>query len=132
MATREEPKYAAGKPTRAELEAEQQREANQAWAGPGLGAATDAPAKGLIAGSLLWGAVGAIVLLPFGFIPMGDLPLAGRLLICAIVGALAGGTFGAIYHGGRQSELEGETRDADGRPSVGTTPRDPNTDDKGR
>ena len=132
MATRQDPKDAARTPSRSELEAEQQREANQAWAGPGLGAATDAQAKGLIGGSLLWGLIGAVVLLPFGFIPMGDLPLVGRLLICAVVGALAGGTFGALYHGGRQSELEDETRDADGRPSVGSTPRDPKTDHLGR
>jgi hypothetical protein len=34
--------------------------------------------------------------------------------------------------GGRQPELEGETVDADGRPSVGTTLRDPGTDARGR
>jgi hypothetical protein len=34
--------------------------------------------------------------------------------------------------GGREPELEGETLDADGRPSIGTTLRDPHTDPRGR
>ena len=131
MATRE-PKYAERAPDRAELEAEQQREMQEGWAGVGFGAATDAQAKGGISGALVWGAVGLVVLLPLGFIPMGGLPLAGRLLLCAIVGALAGGTFGAIYQGGRGPELEGEMQDRDGRPADGTSMRDPNTDELGR
>jgi hypothetical protein len=37
-----------------------------------------------------------------------------------------------MYFGGRVPELQGETVDADGRPSVGSTPRDPNSDERGR
>ena len=54
------------------------------------------------------------------------------LLVAAIIGAVGGGTVGALYWGGRLPELEGEMNDADNRPSVGTTLRDPNTDDRGR
>jgi hypothetical protein len=114
------------------LEAEQRRESGEAWAGPGVPASTDGQWKGLIIGSLVGGAIGLLVLLPLAFIPIGGLSLVGRLLICGIAGALAGGTAGAMYLGGRMPELQGETVDADGRPSVGSTPRDPRSDDRGR
>jgi hypothetical protein len=114
------------------LESEQQREADQSWAGPGVPASTDGQAKGLVIGSLIGGAIGLVLLLPLAFIPIGGLALTGRLIICAIAGALAGGTAGAMYFGGRLPELQGETVDADGRPSVGSTPRDPRSDARGR
>lgn len=114
------------------LESEQRRESGQAWAGPGVPATSDSQWKGLIIGSLVGGIIGLVVLLPLGFIPIGGLSLTGRLLICGITGAFAGGTAGAIYLGGRMPELEGETTDADGRPSVGSTPRDPRSDNRGR
>lgn len=114
------------------LESEQRREAGEAWAGPGVPASSDGQAKGLVVGSLLGGAIGLVLLLPLGFIPIGGLELTGRLILCAIIGALAGGTAGAMYFGGRVPELQGETMDADGRPSVGSTPRDPHSDSRGR
>ena len=129
------PKYgsAHGDGGRAEApESEQRREGEQAWAGPGVPASTDGQAKGLVVGSLVGGAIGLALFLPLAFIPIGGLALAGRLIVCAIVGALAGGTAGAMYLGGRVPELQGETLDADGRPSVGSTPRDPHTDARGR
>ena len=113
------------------LEGQQRQEAGQAWAGPGLPASSDAQWKGLVIGSVVGGAIGLVLLLPVAFIPFG-LSLTGRLVMCGIIGALAGGTAGALYFGGRVPELEGETVDADGRPSVGTTPRDARTDDRGR
>ena len=114
------------------LESEQRRESDEAWAGPGVPASTDGQAKGLVIGSLLGGAIGLVLLLPLAFIPVSGLSLTGRLILCAIVGALAGGTAGAMYFGGRVPELQGETMDADGRPSVGSTPRDPRSDSRGR
>jgi len=114
------------------LESEQRREGDQAWAGPGVPASTDGQAKGLVIGSLLGGAIGLALLLPLAFIPISGLALGGRLIVCAIAGALAGGTAGAMYFGGRVPELQGETVDADGRPSVGSTPRDPRSDARGR
>jgi hypothetical protein len=44
----------------------------------------------------------------------------------------AGGVGGALYLAGPEPELEGETLDADDRPSIGTTLRDPHTDARGR
>lgn len=113
------------------LEGQQRGEAAQAWAGPGMPASTDAQWKGLVTGSLLGGAIGLVLLLPVAFIPFG-FSLVGRLIMCGVIGALAGGTAGALYFGGRMPELEGETVDADGAPSVGTTPADPRTDERGR
>jgi hypothetical protein len=54
------------------------------------------------------------------------------MLIAAMCGALAGSTALAVYLGGREPELEGEVQDVDDRPSIGTTPRDPRTDRRGR
>ena len=133
-APHESPKYAddGNEIDRPALEREQRGEASQSWAGPGVSASTDAQAKGLGIGSLVGGAIGLLLFLPLALIPITGLPLSGRLIICAIAGALAGGTGGAMYMGGREPELEGETIDADGRPSVGSTLRDPGTDSRGR
>lgn len=125
-------KYSSAPPSAEErLRAEQQAEAGESWVGPGVPAMTDAQAKGLVFGSIAGGIVGALLFLPLAFIPVG-MPFALRLLIAVIAGALAGGTGLALYLGGRQPELEGETLDANGRPSVGTTMRDPHTDERGR
>ena len=112
---------------------EQQREMNGSWAGPGLGPMTDGQWKGLVFGALVGGALGLILLLPVGFLSWGgDLAVGGRLLIAGLAGALGGGTAGALYFGGRVPELEGETRDAAGRPDIGESARDPGTDGRGR
>lgn len=133
--TRDGAKYGSGEGQEGQvgaLESEQRREADQAWAGPGVPASTDAQAKGLLVGSLVGGAIGLVVLLPFAFISVGGLSLTGRLILCAVTGALMGGTVGALYAGGRvpelQGETRGETRDANGRPSVGSSMRDPSSD----
>jgi hypothetical protein len=131
-----ERKYAAGPRAhtgdRRALRREQQDEAAQAWAGPGFATMTDAQVKGLVLGAILGGLCGALLFLPLGMIGWGDISLPWRLGLAALCGAFAGGVGGALYLGGRQPELEGETRDVDGRPSVGTTLRDPHTDDRGR
>ena len=115
----------------AALRREQQDEMAQAWAGPGVPTMTDGQWKGLVWGSLIGGAIGALLFLPLALIDFMD-PAWLRVLGVVIAGGLAGGTAGALYPGGREPELEGETIDADGRPSVGTTPRDPTTDVRGR
>jgi hypothetical protein len=123
-------KYASGADPVA-LRREQQDEAAESWVGPGVPTMTGGPWHGLLMGSLIGGAIGALLFLPLALIPfMG--PAWLRVLVVLAAGALAGGTAGALYAGGREPELEGETVDADGRPSVGTTPRDPDTDARGR
>jgi hypothetical protein len=119
-------------PDRGVLRREQQDEAAESWAGPGLGPMTDAQTKGLVVGSLVGGLVGAIIFLPLGLISWGGLEIGWRLAVAALAGALAGGTGMALYLGGRQPELEGEARDVGDRPSIGTAPRDPHTDERGR
>ena len=78
--------------------------------------------RGLLAGSLIGGALGALLFLPLALIDFMD-PTWLRILLVLVAGVLAGGTAGALYAGGTEPELEGETVDADGRPSVGSTPR---------
>ena len=126
------PKYGEGsRPGTEALEGEQRREADDSWAGPAVGLASDAQAKGLFVGSLVGGAIGLVLFLPLALIDFG-LPTLGRVLLVGIVGALVGGTAGTLYLGGRMPELEGETVDADGEPSRGSTPRDRSTDARGR
>ncbi|HEX8805023.1 MAG TPA: hypothetical protein VF743_12545, partial [Acidimicrobiales bacterium] len=113
------------------LRREQQEEAAGAWAGPGVPTMTGGQFHGLLLGSLVGGALGALLFLPLALVPVVD-EVWVRVLVVVLTGALAGGTVGALYMGGREPELEGETLDADGRPSVGTTLRDPGTDPRGR
>ena len=127
---RGERKYATGA-DRASLRREQQDEAAQAWVGPGVPAMTDGQWRGLALGGLAGAIIGAVAFLPLALVPFTD-PAGLRVLLVVVAGVLAGGTAGALYAGGREPELEGETVDADGRPSVGTTPRDPGTDTRGR
>jgi hypothetical protein len=121
-----------GSPSTEELRREQRAELDHAVAGPGIPVMTRGMWHGLVLGSLIGGVIGAIVLLPLGFIPMGDLALGWRLLLAATAGALAGGMAGALYLGGRLPELEGETVNTDGSPGIGSSPRDPTTDERGR
>jgi hypothetical protein len=125
-----ERKYADGTDP-ATLRTEQRDEAAESWVGPGVPAMTDAQAKGFLVGTVVGGLIGAVVFLPLALIPFVD-AVGWRILLVALAGAFAGGTAGALYMGGREPELEGETLDADGRPSIGTTLRDSHTDPRGR
>ena len=113
------------------LRREQQDEAAGVWVGPGAPAMTRGQLRGGLFGGVVGAVVGAVVFLPLAAIPV-DVPVWLRILAVAVVGAMAGATAGSLYFGGRMPELEGETVDADGRPSVGTTLRDPGTDARGR
>ncbi|MDD9371851.1 MAG: hypothetical protein PV358_17155 [Acidimicrobiales bacterium] len=112
------------------LRHEQQEEIAQSWFGVGF--LTDAQLKGGVVGTVAGGLVGALLFLPLGFIGWGGLALGWRMAVAALCGALAGSTALAIYMGGREPELEGETLDVDQRPSDGTTLRDPHSDERGR
>jgi hypothetical protein len=121
----------AGGTSRAALRRQQQDEAAGVRVGPGVPGMTGGMWRGLVGGALVGGALGATLFLPLALVPFMT-PAWLRLLLVVVAGALAGGTAGALYAGGRVPELEGEAVDADGRPSVGTTPRDPHTDPRGR
>lgn len=115
------------------LQRETFREIDGVVAGPGVSAMTAPMWKGLIIGAVLGGALGAVVLAPMAFlVEMGDLALWARLLIVGGIGAVAGGTIGAHYWGGRLPELSGESLDADNTPSAGSSLADPHTDAHGR
>jgi hypothetical protein len=115
-----------------EVKAAQQEEMRASFSGPGMPTMTEGMWKGFVLGSLAGGAIGAAVFALFGFLPIGDIDTGWRVLLFAAIGALAGGTAGALYFGGRLPELTGETTDSEGRAGVGTTPRDPTTDERGR
>lgn len=115
-----------------ELRREQHREADEIRGGPGIPFLTGRQAHGALWGGIAGAIVGAIVIGPFGLIPMYDLSLIIRLAITVIVGAVAGATVGAVYFGSRLPELGGESLDADNTPSAGSTLADPRTDSKGR
>ena len=129
-----ERKYASGEHARTTLRRalrrEQQDEVAQSWFG--LGFLTDAQFKGGLAGIVAGAVIGAVLFLPLGLIEWSGLALGWRLAVAALCGALAGSTALAIYLGGREPELEGDMQDVDGRPSVGTTLRDPRSDARGR
>lgn len=109
------------------------REIDGVVAGPGVPAMTEPMWKGLIIGSVIGGAIGAVLLAPLAiFVDMGGLALWARLLIVGGIGAVGGGAAGAHYWGGRLPELSGESLDADNTPSAGSSLADPGTDAHGR
>ena len=112
------------------LRREQVDEMADAW--PSFGSVSGAQRTGAVVGTLAGAVIGAIVFLPLGLFSWGGLGLGWRLAGAALCGALAGATALAVYLGGREPELEGETQDVDGRPSIGTSLRDPGTDRRGR
>lgn len=115
------------------LQQETFREIDGAVAGPGVPVMSAPMWKGLVVGSVGGGVLGALLLAPMAFlVEMGDLALWARLLIVAAIGAVAGGTIGSHYWGGRLPELSGESLDADNTPSAGSSLADPHTDARGR
>jgi hypothetical protein len=87
--------------------------------------------RGMVLGGAVGALIGALIALPFAAIPFMD-SVGARILLVVILGVLAGAAAGGVYWGGRTPELMGEVTDADGRPSIGTTLRDPHTDSRGR
>jgi hypothetical protein len=87
--------------------------------------------QGMVLGGVLGALIGAVLLLPLALVPFLE-PVGARVALVCLTGALAGAVAGGVYWGGRAPELEGETLDVDGRPSSGTTLRNPETDERGR
>jgi hypothetical protein len=102
------------------------------WAGPSIGVLTSAQRKGLIIGVLVGGLIGALLLQPLALVHIAGLGPLWRMFTVGIVGALAGGTTGALYLGGHLPEVEGEVppeaqmddfRSAHNRPREDDRPR---------
>jgi len=81
----------------------------------GAGRTTTRPtkesARGAGAGTLVFGAVGAVLALPLALLLFGSLPLGAGLLAAALVGAAAGSTVGFIL-GGAETEKGAEREPA--------------------
>jgi hypothetical protein len=88
------------------LRKQQRDEAAGAWGG--FGTTTHGQAKGAAVGTAVGALIGALIFLPLGLIPWAGVALGWRLLLAALVGALAGATAFAVYLGGREPEREGE------------------------
>ena len=116
----------AGTPRVDDLRRQQHREMRAT----GLG--TEAQLHGAVAGTLIGGAVGAALGLLIGWFALSSLDVAPRILLSLILGAAAGAAAGFVYLGGRTPELENETTTTQGEPQIGSSPRDPGTDDRGR
>jgi hypothetical protein len=84
----------------AALAGEMRAEGEEAWAGPSVGIYTKEMAKSVPTWTVVATVIAAIVAFPLGFIPMGGLPLAGRIAIAAFAGAVCGGTIGFLVGGG--------------------------------
>ena len=99
---------------RAALVEEQQRDYDETIQGPPVSTATMAgpQARGAITGALGFGAVGLVVGLLIGLIPMFDLPLGARMGLWALVCTMGASASGFVFGGGREPELEGRLRDS--------------------
>lgn len=75
---------------------------------------TDSQRTGLAGGAFLGAIVGAVVLVPFGFIDWGaSVDTWVRFATAAVIGAIAGAAAGAVYWGGRLPELTGDSPGTD-------------------
>jgi hypothetical protein len=85
----------------ASLRGEMREEINLSVTAPGnVGPFTKEMTKTMAWGVPVFTVIGALVLLPFGFIPFGDLSLPTRLVIAAVCGAFGGATYGFVAAGG--------------------------------
>ena len=96
----------------------------------GLG--TQGQFHGAVAGTVIGAVVGALVGLLVGWFILEGLTTLGRVGLPLLLGAAAGAAIGFVYLGGRMPELENETMTAHGEPQIGSTARDPGTDERGR
>jgi hypothetical protein len=95
------------------LVAEQQAEVDGVVQGPPISLApiSGPQARGAIVGALGFGAVGLVIGLLIGLIPMFDLPLGARMGLWALVCTMGASASGFVFGGGREPELEGALRD---------------------
>lgn len=115
-----------GTPSPTELRRQQQREMEH------VGLGTSSQFQGAVLGTIVGAVVGAVIVGVVGWFVLSGLDTGMRIVIPLIVGAAAGAAAGFVYWGGRAPELENETMTASGEPQIGSTPRDPHTDERGR
>jgi hypothetical protein len=104
----------------ASLIEEQQADYDGVVQGPPVSLApiSGAQARGAIAGAVGFGAIGLVIGLLIGLIPMFDLPLGARLGLWALVCTMGAAASGFVFGGGREPELEGALRDTTGDVTV--------------
>jgi len=104
----------------ASLIQEQQSDVDGVMQGPPLSTApiSGAQARGAIVGAIGFGAIGLVIGLLIGLIPMFDLPLGARMGVWALVCTMGASASGFVFGGGREPELEGALRDTTGDVSV--------------
>ena len=102
--------------------AETQKEARDSFVMPQVGVLYPKEgAKGLITAVPLFALLGAAAIFPFGFIEFGGMPLAGRLFLAGLLGAITGGVIGLIVGPSvamreKAKDRAGAPRGAAGRP----------------
>lgn len=111
-------------PDAADLRRQQQDEMTK------VGLGSPAQFKGAAGGWIVGALVGAALFFLVALVVF-DSDSPGRYIL-PITGACAGSAAFFVYWGGRTPELENETMTAEGEPGIGTTPRDPDTDARGR
>ncbi len=110
------------------LEGEMREEMDQSFLSPQAGfILTKEMAKGARIALPVAVAAGALLALPFGFIPFGGLVLWTRLLTLALIGGTAGAVFGFILGGGLAAKGPSEPLATEKGTTVGVSSSDPAT-----
>jgi hypothetical protein len=103
---------------------QQQLESDRSVPVTGSNLFTPAQAKGAFRWTVIGGVAGAVVVGAFGLVfSLADFSRLASVAVLAFIGALAGGSAGFTYGGGRQPELDGEVRDPSVDVTVGVRPR---------
>jgi hypothetical protein len=112
---------------RAALVGQQQSDYDEVVQGPPVSTApiSGPQARGAITGAVTFGAIGLVVGVLIGLIPMFDLPIGARIGIWALVCTLGASASGFVFGGGREPELEGATIDESESVTVAVESADP-------
>lgn len=114
------------------LRGEEHQQVENSWAAPAVGLTTPGQTRGSLVWTIVGAVVGAVIGLLLAFIPIGGFSFGARLVVAAIVGAVAGGTVGLIAGGGVGPGRSGEMRPpaAQRGTTVGVRVEDPNDTDR--
>ena len=102
------------------LRGEMREELDHTIAGPGpIGPYTKEMTKGLVRSHLLWVPIGVVIGLAVGFIPIGSTSLTFRLILWAVVGAVAAAVAALSIGGGLSAKGPQESLAAERGVTVG-------------